>query len=120
LIVEDDRVTALVLSEYLISHGYRTTVAQNGVEGIEQFVQEEPDLALVDVLLPRKNGFETCSEMKKTRHGRATPVVLMSAYFRTNEQIQEYAPGVHAEAFLVKPFDLDLLLGRVHDLLGEP
>jgi DNA-binding response OmpR family regulator len=119
LIVEDDQVTALVLSEFLTAHGYRTTIARNGPEGAAKFESERPDLALVDVLLPRKNGFETCFEMKQTEHGRGTPVVLMSAVYRATHA-KEYARSLHAEGFLRKPFDLDVLLEQVKQLVGDP
>jgi DNA-binding response OmpR family regulator len=120
LIVEDDRVTALILSEFLSSHGYRTSVATNGDAGVEQFLADPPDLALVDALLPRKNGFQACFEMKHSAHGRSTPVVLMSAVYRNLENAEARAHGVKAEGFLIKPFDLDVLLRRVHALVGDP
>jgi DNA-binding response OmpR family regulator len=120
LIVEDDTVTALVLSEFLAAHGYRISVATHGVEGLAKFESELPDLALVDVLLPRKNGFETCFEMKQfTAHGRHTPVILMSAVYRDLQHAIEYAHSLAAEGFLQKPFDLDLLLEQVQSLIGE-
>jgi two-component system response regulator MprA len=120
LIVEDDRITALVLSEFLTSHGYRTTITTNGYEAVTWFNELHPDLALVDVLLPRKNGFQVCFEMKGTEHGRETPVVLMSAVYRDAGDGAARAHRVHAEGFLVKPFDLDDLLHHVHDLVGDP
>jgi DNA-binding response OmpR family regulator len=120
LIVEDDRVTALILSEFLAAHGYRTSVATNGHEGVEQFMADPPDLALVDALLPRKNGFQACFEMKHSAHGRHTPVMLMSAVYRNLDNAAAHAHGVKAEGFLFKPFDLDVLLERVQALVGGP
>jgi DNA-binding response OmpR family regulator len=120
LIVEDDRITALILSEFLAAHGYRTTVATNGHEGVARFMTDPPDLALVDALLPRMNGFQACFEMKHSAHGRHTPVVLMSAVYRNTENAEARAHGVKAEGFLMKPFDLDVLLARVHALVGAP
>ena len=119
LIVEDDRVTALVLSQFLAAHGYRTSVATNGPEGVAQFAADKPDLALVDALLPRMNGFHACYEMKSTDHGSVTPIVLMSAVYRSTEATAR-AHGVKAAGFLMKPFDLDLLLTHVHHLVGDP
>jgi DNA-binding response OmpR family regulator len=116
LIVEDDEITALVLSEYLTAHGYRTTVAATGYDGVTRFIAEAPDLALVDVLLPKKDGFDVCYAMKSSDHGRTTPVVLMSAVYR-DPQATEYARGVLADGFLQKPFDLDDLVARVDKLV---
>jgi DNA-binding response OmpR family regulator len=120
LIVEDDEMTALVMSEYLASFGYRVTVARNGSEGVTKFLADPPDLALVDVLLPRKDGFEVCFAIKANEHGKRVPVVLMSAVYRDVDEAQRYAEGLLAAGFMKKPFDLDLLIERVHELIGPP
>jgi len=120
LIVEDDEITALVLSEYLAAHGYRTTVARNGTEGIAKFMTLEPDMALVDVLLPKKDGFDVCFVMKACEHGKKAPVMLMSAIYRDAEQAETVAKGMFAAGFIKKPFDLDVLVDRVHELIGPP
>ena len=120
LIVEDDDMTALVMSEYLASFGYRVTVAKNGDEGIRKFKDDPPDLVFVDVLLPRRDGFEVCFAIKAHEHGKRVPVVLMSAVYRDVEEAERYAHGLLAVGFLKKPFDLDLLVERVHELIGPP
>jgi len=120
LIIEDDRVTALVISEYLASHGYRTTVATNGHDGIEQFLTERPDLVLCDALVPRVNGFDACNEMRNTTNGGLVPIVMMSAFYRSHRQALDYAPDLDVDGFLVKPFDLDVLLDSVVSLLPQP
>lgn len=120
LIIEDDQITALVIAEYLNAHGYRTTVATNGLEGLNQFVISQPDLALVDAALPKMNGFQACLEIKSTDHGKATPVMMMSAVYRNLESAGARATSVKAEGFLLKPFDLDVLLECVHELVGAP
>ena len=120
LIIEDDRVTALVMSEFLSAHGYRTTVATNGQDGVEQFNEHRPDLALVDAALPKMNGFQACFEIKHSAHGRETPVMMMSAVYRNLESAGARATSVKAEGFLLKPFDLDVLLECVHELVGDP
>lgn len=117
LIIEDDRVTALVISEYLSAHGYRTTVASNGKEGVERFEEDRPDLVLCDALLPRVNGFDACTAMRNTTFGGVVPIVMMSAYYRSHRQAMDQVPELDVDGFLVKPFDLDILLDRVAALL---
>lgn len=117
LIIEDDRVTALVISEYLSAHGYRTTVASNGQEGVERFEEDRPDLVLCDALLPRVNGFDACTAMRNTTFGGVVPIVMMSAYYRSHRQAMDQVPELDVDGFLVKPFDLDILLDRVAALL---
>jgi DNA-binding response OmpR family regulator len=120
LIIEDDRVTALVISEYLVSHGYRTTVATNGQDGIERFIADRPDLVLCDALLPRVNGFDACTEMRNTTYGCLVPIVMMSAFYRSHRQAMDQVPDLDVDGFLIKPFDLDILLDRVVALLPQP
>jgi DNA-binding response OmpR family regulator len=117
LIVEDDRLTGLVISEYLAAHGYRTTVATNGHDGVELYLEDRPDLVLCDALLPRVDGFEACARMRGSDLGARVPIVIMSAFFRSHLQVQQRVPGLDVDGFLVKPFDLDILLDRVHALL---
>ena len=120
LIVEDDEMTALVISEYLSSFGYRTTVARNGQDGVTRFIDDRPDMALVDVLLPKRDGFDVCFVMKASEHGKRAPVVLMSAAYRDVDEATTYARGLMAAGFLKKPFDLDVLVERVQQLIGPP
>lgn len=117
LIIEDDRVTAIVISEYLSAHGYRTTVASNGQEGVDSFVSDRPDLVLCDALLPRVNGFDACTAMRNTTFGGVVPIVMMSAFYRSHRQAMDQVPELDVDGFLVKPFDLDILLDRVAALL---
>lgn len=119
LIVEDDEVTAFVLQEWLGACGYRTSVASNGAEGIAKFNAERPDIALVDVLLPRKDGYDVCFAMKKSEHGRHTPVVLMSAIYRDKDKAEQLVKDAHADGFLLKPFDLDVVASRVEELVNK-
>ncbi len=116
--VEDDPVNLMILSDFLSAHGYETRGAVTGPEGIESFHLENPDLLLVDVQLPSKNGFEVCSEVKASTEGARTPVLLMSAVYTGREHLQRYATPGLADGYLLKPFDLAELLSRVRGLIG--
>ena len=95
-------------------------MATTGIAGVARFHEEKPDLAIVDILLPKLNGFEVCFEMKRTLHGKKTPVILMSAIYKDVAHAEGYAKrGLQAEAYLVKPFDLRSMLGEVQRCLGE-
>jgi DNA-binding response OmpR family regulator len=120
LVVEDDPVNAAMLHDYLEAYGYAITVATSGPAGVSMFKEQLPDLAIVDVLLPRTNGFEVCFEIKRTAHGRKTPVFLMSAVYKDLERAEFYAKNdLQAQAYFVKPFDLAQLLRRVQLFIGE-
>jgi two-component system sensor histidine kinase ChiS len=118
LVVEDDPINLQILSDFLGAQGYDICAAVNGVEGVEGFVREQPDLMLIDIQLPRKNGFEVCSEVKKSPDGAHTKVLLMSAVYTNREHRDRYATPGLADGYLLKPFDLAELLARVRGLIG--
>ena len=120
LVVEDDPINAQILSDFLAANGYATTAASSGTEGLERFKTDRPDLMLVDVQLPRKNGFEVCWEVKRSPGGASLPVLLMSAVYTDREHANRYShDSLRADGYLTKPFDLADLLQRVRDLLHE-
>ena len=117
LVVEDDPVNQMILVDFLAANGYQTIAASTGPEGLERFERDEPDLCLVDIQLPRKNGFELVREIKGKRR---TPVVLMSAVYNEPDQSSRTVQiGVLADGYLTKPFDLVELLATVRRLVGE-
>jgi len=118
LVVEDDPVNQMILTDFLAANGYQTVAAGSGPEGIDRFDREAPDLCLVDVQLPRKNGFELVREIKG--RGRPVPVLLMSAAYTDQDQsTRTIQIGALADGYLSKPFDLVHLLEQVRTLLGE-
>ncbi len=120
LVVEDDPVNQMILSDFLAANGYETVAASTGPEGIERFESDAPDLLLVDVQLPRKNGFELVREIKGRPNGKDTPIVLMSAVYTDRDQSSRTVQlGTLADGYLSKPFDLVQLLTTVRQLLGE-
>jgi DNA-binding response OmpR family regulator len=120
LVVEDDPVNGLVLLDYLEAHGYTVRLSKTGPDGVAAFDKDRPDLVLVDVLLPRKNGFEVCFDIKRTERGRTTPVLIMSAIYKDVAHAQSYTLNeLGAQGFLTKPFELTDLLSQVRSLIGE-
>ena len=118
LVVEDDPVNQMILMDFLAANGYQTIAANSGPEGIEQFDKTTPDLCLVDVQLPRKNGFELMREIKS--RGTKTPILLMSAVYTDQDaSTRTVQLGTLADGYLTKPFDLVQLLAQVRQLLGE-
>lgn len=118
LVVEDDPVNQMILMDFLAANGYQTVAASSGPEGIDRYDSESPDLCLVDVQLPRKNGFELVREIKG--RGAQTPVLLMSAVYNDADQSTRTVQlGTLADGYLTKPFDLVYLLAEVRKLLGE-
>jgi DNA-binding response OmpR family regulator len=120
LLVEDDPVSSMVLGDFLEANGYAVTVAKNGVDAISEFERVSPDAMLVDVMIPKRSGFEVCFEVKRTEKGRNMPVILMSAVYRDQDHAQKYArEDLRAEAYLVKPFDMKAMLVELEALLAR-
>jgi two-component system phosphate regulon response regulator PhoB len=120
LVVEDDPVNQMILLDFLAANGYETVGASSGPEGIERFDADTPDLLLVDIQLPRKNGFELLREIKSRPDGKSTPILLMSAVYNDHDQSSRTIQlGTLADGYLCKPFDLVHLLAQVRQLLGE-
>jgi CheY-like chemotaxis protein len=120
LVVEDDLVNQTILMDFFAANGYDTVGASSGPEGIERFTTTAPDLLLVDIQLPRKNGFEVVREIKTRPEGIATPVLMMSAVYNDHDQSNRVTElGTLADGYLSKPFDLVRLLAQVRQLLGE-
>jgi len=121
LVVEDDPVNQTILVDFLAANGFETIAASSGPEGIDRFERDIPDLLLIDVQLPRKNGFELLREIKGRPEGKATPILLMSAVYNDRDQSNRTIElGTLADGYLCKPFDLVKLLAQVRQLLGEP
>ena len=121
LVVEDDPVNQMILIDFLAANGYETIGAASGPDGIDTFDREAPDLCLVDVQLPRKNGFELLQDIKSRPDGKRTPILLMSAVYNDRDQSSRTIQlGTLADGYLTKPFDLVYLLAQVRQLLGEP
>ncbi len=118
LVVEDDPINQMILADFLAANGYEMITAASGPEGIERFDRDTPDLCLVDVQLPRKNGFELVREMKS--RGKQVPILLMSAVYSDRDQSSRTIQlGTLADGYLSKPFDLAALLSQVRTLLGD-
>jgi DNA-binding response OmpR family regulator len=119
LIVEDDPISWRALSDYLSAHGYTTMVAENGPDGLSRFHRDRPDLMLIDVQLPLRNGFELCFDVRQTPRGHKLPIMLMSAVYTDTEHARPYAMnGLGAQDYLLKPFRLRKVLARVRELLA--
>ncbi len=110
LVVEDDPVNQTILVDFLAANGFETIAASSGPEGIERFERDTPDLLLIDVQLPRKNGFELLREIKGRPEGKSTPILLMSAVYNDRDQSNRTIElGTLADGYLCKPFDVETL-----------
>jgi DNA-binding response OmpR family regulator len=113
LLVEDEPPMRLALTDILESEGYRVQTAADGEAGLEQSVAQQPDLILLDVMLPKLDGFALCAELR--RLDMATPVLMLTAKGQVHDRVTGLDSG--ADDYLVKPFSTEELLARVRALL---
>jgi DNA-binding response OmpR family regulator len=112
LLVEDDPSVAMMLRERLEASGYLVWTAQNGAEAEAMAHQLDPDLIIVDLMLPDIHGLVLCANL---REKRATPIIICSATTRKDDAILGLKLG--ADDFVAKPFSVDELLARVEAAL---
>ncbi len=113
LIVEDERPMRIALQDCLTAEGYRTIAAADGESGLERALKDQPDLILLDVMMPKLDGFAMCAELR--RLGNRTPVLMLTAKGRIEDRVTGLDAG--ADDYLVKPFSTEELLARVRALL---
>jgi DNA-binding response OmpR family regulator len=113
LIVEDEPPMRMALSDMLAAERYRVLTAADGEAGLEQALHEHPDLILLDVMLPKLDGYTVCAELR--RLDIATPVLMLTAKAQVSDRVTGLDSG--ADDYLVKPFSTDELLARVRALL---
>ena len=121
LCVDDDRSFCQIIAKALVGEGYSVRTAHDGEEALASFRAEPPDLVLLDVLLPKRDGFGVLADIRGLGNGAAdTPALLISGCSRSPEYV-ERAQSLRAGALLTKPVPLDALLEHVRKALeGAP
>ncbi|MEQ1912988.1 MAG: response regulator transcription factor [Vicinamibacterales bacterium] len=113
LIIEDDAAIAGFIARGLREAGFAVDVASNGHEGLEAALAGEPDVAIVDLMLPGRDGLSVIDELR--RRGRSTPVLILSAKRSVDDRVQGLQAG--GDDYLTKPFAFAELLARVQALV---
>ena len=118
LIVEDDESVARFLNQAVTEAGYLAQMVGDGMSAVETAMSQEFDLMLLDVMLPRMDGFAVCKQLRGA--GLATPILLITARDAVDDKIKGLDSG--ADDYLVKPFQVGELLARMRALLrrGAP
>jgi len=120
LIVDDDPDLVETVSMILESKGYEVGKAYDGIEGEEAIKQRRPDVLVLDVMMPRKNGYQLCKELKANPATKSIPVVLLTAVGEavpTTTYSHAEGMSVEAEDFIPKPVDAATLVEAVERLL---
>lgn len=113
LLAEDDPNLGLLLSEYLRKKDFDVTWAKNGDEALDFFVKQSYDLCLLDVMMPKKDGFTLAKDIRATHFD--VPIIFLTAKSMEEDTLQGFKVG--ADDYLTKPFSMDVLLARVEAVL---
>jgi two-component system, OmpR family, alkaline phosphatase synthesis response regulator PhoP len=113
LVIEDDEIIRMTLGDRLRSEGYSVDFASDGEEGFRKASQNPSDLIILDIMLPRKNGFDVCRDLRMA--GVVTPILMLTARGQTIDKVLGLKIG--ADDYLTKPFDAMELLARMEALL---
>ncbi len=117
LIVEDEKNIVLSLKMFLTKEGYDVKVAMNGIDAIDVAHEYIPNLVLLDILLPKMNGYLVCEALKEEMDTSQIPVIFMSA--KTQEEDIKRAYEVGGVDYLIKPFTHKQIKDILNKYLGE-
>jgi twitching motility two-component system response regulator PilH len=117
LVVDPDPDTIQFIGLILENEGYRVVSARDGDEALQKLADAKPDLILLEILVPRRNGYQLCRAIKADPTHRTVPVLFVSAKAQPSDRF--WAKRVGADGFVAKPFDPAELLREIHSLLQQ-
>ena len=117
LVVDDERELVEMLSLRLEANDYKVFTAYDGQEGLDQARKLKPDLILLDLMLPKLDGYKVCQMLKFDEKYKQIPVILFTA--RVQEADLKLGEEMGADAYLTKPFEPSILLGKIAELLNK-
>jgi two-component system alkaline phosphatase synthesis response regulator PhoP len=120
LVVDDDTDLVEALSMKLESENFSVAKAYDGIEGFDKIKAERPDLVILDVMMPRKDGYKLCDELKNDDEYKSIPIILLTAVtdaINSTNYTHMGGKTTLADDFIPKPIDLDKLMEIVKDTL---
>ena len=117
ILVADDEPNIVISLEYLMKReGYTVLVARDGQEALDTIARERPDLVLLDVMMPKKSGFEVCQAVRANEELQSIKILMLTAKGRDTDLAKGLALG--ADAYMTKPFSTRELVQKVAEMLG--
>lgn len=119
VLIADDEPNIVAAVEFLLQRsGYEVLVARNGDEALKLVESHQPDLVLLDVMMPLRSGYDVCKRIRETDAWRHIKIIMLSAKGRDAEVMKGLAIG--ADGYVTKPFSTRDLLARIAELLRQP
>ncbi|MCK4681958.1 response regulator transcription factor [Candidatus Bipolaricaulota bacterium] len=113
LICEDEPDIQVILGDFLTAEGYEVCIASTAAEGLRLFAEEEPDLVLLDLMLPDRDGWEVLQEIRRLSD---LPVIMLTALGRVDDKVKALS-SLKADDYITKPFELDEIKARIEAVL---
>jgi len=117
LIVEDEAALAETLAYNIREEGHEVVLASDGLQGLDLARAQHPDLVILDLMLPKMDGFKVCRLLKFDERFKRIPIIIFSA--RSQQEDVALARETGAECYMVKPFDGSALLERIKELIAD-
>lgn len=118
ILIADDEENIVISLEFLMKReGFEVLIANDGEQAVETIRTEKPDLVLLDIMMPKKSGFEVCQEVKADPELSSVRILMLTAKGRETEVAKGLALG--ADCYITKPFSTKELVERVRSMLAE-
>jgi len=115
ILAEDEPALAQIIKESLETRNFEVVLCKNGEEAFDAYTKEKPELLVLDVMMPKKDGFTLAKEIRKL--DKKTPIVFLTAKSQTQDVVDGFQLG--GNDYLKKPFSMEELIVRIHSLLGR-
>lgn len=117
LLVDDEEDLVVTISMRLEANNYDVIPAYDGQEGLKKAREEKPDLIILDIMMPKLDGYQVCRMLKFDRTLNKIPIIMLTAM--SQEEDKKTGMDVKADAYITKPFDSKVLIDKVKELLAE-
>ncbi|GBC59139.1 chemotaxis protein CheY [Desulfonema ishimotonii] len=115
LVVEDSPTNMQLITDALKHEGYRISRATDGEEALEKAISEQPDLIVLDVILPKKNGFQVCRQLRSSPDTRNIKIIMLTSKSQESDRYWGLKQG--ADEYMIKPYKIEELLSNVAKLV---
>jgi len=116
LVVDDEKETVETLSGILLKNGYEVSTAFDGEEALRKVREDDPDVILLDLVMPKLNGYETLKEIREKHNDKWRPVIIISA--KTELESVQKCYNLEADHYLTKPCSLDNILRGIETMIS--
>lgn len=117
LVVDDEEHIVMILKDSLEFSGFQVVTAYNGEEALDRVAQDHPDLVVLDIGMPKLDGWEVCRRLKSDEATKNIPIIILTAYAQASDQRKGAQLG--ADRFVTKPCDLTYLVEEINTLLAK-